>query len=269
MTLTLDHLVILVGDLERTIVDYEALGFNVQRGGTHADGATHNALIGFADGSYLELIAFRKPAPTHRWAAANARGIEGFVDFALLPPTVGTVVDAARRRGLDYAGPLEGGRVRPDGKRLNWQIGTPPTPDLPFLCGDITPRALRVREGAVRVHANGVLGVATITVAVADLTASLGRYRALLGPEATRGAATRALPGLGVRLAALSLGATVLLLVSPQEQADDPAACGLRHVLADRGDGILGIALRSKASAGARALPLRQTHGARIEIDPT
>ena len=173
MSLTLDHLVILVHDLERTIADYTALGFNVQRGGTHADGATHNALVGFADGSYLELIAFLKPSPTHRWSPAHASGREGFLDFALLPSSVGASVEAARGRGLTYGGPLDGGRVRPDGERLAWQIGTPPSPDLPFLCGDVTPRALRVREGDVRVHPNGVQGVATVTIAVKVTTSRL------------------------------------------------------------------------------------------------
>ena len=62
MTLSLDHVVIRVRDLEQTIADYNELGFAVQRG-THADGATHNALIGFADGSYFELIAFLRDAP--------------------------------------------------------------------------------------------------------------------------------------------------------------------------------------------------------------
>ena len=35
MTLPLDHIVIAVQDLERTIADYTALGFNVLRGGEH------------------------------------------------------------------------------------------------------------------------------------------------------------------------------------------------------------------------------------------
>ncbi len=82
---------------------------------------------------------------------------------------------------LRYDGPQAGGRVRPDGARLEWQTGRPQTSDLPFLCGDITPRHLRVAEGAVREHANGVRGVASLTVAVNDLKASLQRYRALLG----------------------------------------------------------------------------------------
>ena len=68
MPLSLDHIVILVDELEAAITHYEALGFTVQRGGTHADGATHNALVGFADGSYLELIAFLLREPKHRWS---------------------------------------------------------------------------------------------------------------------------------------------------------------------------------------------------------
>jgi hypothetical protein len=64
MSLSLDHLVIRVEDLEQTITDFDSLGFTVQRGGTHADGSTHNALIGLADGSYFELIAFLKMRPS-------------------------------------------------------------------------------------------------------------------------------------------------------------------------------------------------------------
>jgi catechol 2,3-dioxygenase-like lactoylglutathione lyase family enzyme len=266
MALTLDHLVILVHDLEQTIADYAALGFTVQRGGTHADGATHNALIGFADGSYLELIAFLKPSPTHRWAQAHESGIEGFVDFALLPSSVGAVVEAARGHGLVYAGPLDGGRVRPDGERLAWHIGSPPSPDLPFLCGDITPRALRVREGDVRVHANGTQGVASITLLVADLDASLARYRALLGPDAISHTHSLALPGLGARIATLTLGTTTLALVSPGPPDDPDTAPALRQALTQRGDGLLGIALRTAAPLDARSLPLPLTHGARIQL---
>ena len=269
MTLTLDHLVIHVRELEQAIVDYTALGFNVQSGGTHADGATHNALIVFGDGTYIELIAFLKLAPTHRWAKAGADGTEGFIDFALLPSSVGAVVEAARGRGLAYSGPHDGGRLRPDGQRLEWQIGAPPSPDLPFLCGDITPRSLRVREGEVRVHQNATQGVASITLAVSDLDASLARYRALLGPEATRDTTPLALPGLGARIAAVALGSATLVLVSPTSQEDDLAATALRQVLAQRGDALLGIALRNTAGIGARPLPLSLTHGARIELEPS
>ena len=52
MIRAIDHIVILVNDLQAAIDDYAALGFSVAPGGTHADGATHNALIIFADDTY-------------------------------------------------------------------------------------------------------------------------------------------------------------------------------------------------------------------------
>ena len=110
----LDHLVILVEDLERAIDDYGTLGFNVAPGGEHSDGATHNALIAFRDGTYLELIAFKRQAPEHRWWRHTAQG-EGLIDFALLPNDTAEVIAAAKERGLQIDGPTDGGRVRPDG----------------------------------------------------------------------------------------------------------------------------------------------------------
>jgi catechol 2,3-dioxygenase-like lactoylglutathione lyase family enzyme len=269
MSLTLDHLVILVHDLEQASADYSALGFTVRRGGTHADAATHNALVGFADGSYLELIAFLKPFPQHRWAAAAQTGREGFVDFALLPESVAAAVAAARDRGLNYQGPIDGGRVRPDGERLVWQTGTPPTPELPFLCGDVTPRGLRVPDGDVRSHANGVRGVASITLAVHDIEASLARYIALLGPEATWHNAPIALPALGLHYAELSLGPTKLVLVSPALPEGQGAPLALRDQLASRGEGLLGVALRSGDTGLGRSLSLTATHSAYFEIYPS
>jgi catechol 2,3-dioxygenase-like lactoylglutathione lyase family enzyme len=261
MSLRLDHVVILVTDLEQTIADYTALGFNVQRGGTHADGFTHNALVGFADGSYLELIAFVKPKPDHRWGGWAAQGHQGFVDYALLPPTVAEVVDRARSRGVAYQGPLDGGRTRPDGQVLRWQIGTAPSADLPFLCGDVTPRALRVQEGDVCVHANGVQGIASITVLVKDLDASLHRYRALLAIAGS--APPLHVAGLGLRQAQLPLGPSTLVLVAPGLDSEHPAAATLRHALAKRGEGVIGLSL---AGPDAAALSRLRTHGAAIDI---
>ena len=61
----IDHLVIMVQDLDRAAKDYERLGFTVVAGGKHPVGS-HNALIAFADGSYLEIIAFYRVAAARR-----------------------------------------------------------------------------------------------------------------------------------------------------------------------------------------------------------
>ncbi|WP_168793890.1 VOC family protein [Paraburkholderia aromaticivorans] len=266
MSLSLDHIVIRVQDLEQAITHFSALGFTVQRGGTHADGATHNALIGFADGSYFELIAFLRDAPEHRWWDAGHSVGDGFVDFALLPQSVGATIDAAHQRGLLYDGPIAGGRVRPDGERLEWQIGKPPVADLPFLCGDLTPRRLRVAEGDVRHHANGASGVANITLAVNDVEASLTRYRALLGEFNVQRAP---LPGYGITIAILPLGTTTLTLISPV-RASHEAATGLasdvRKHLATRGEGVFAVALQTQANDAARELSRELTHSATLEL---
>ena len=117
----IDHVVILVKDLAEATADYTGLGFTVLPGGEHVDGASHNALIAFADGSYIELLAFKKEAPGHRWwpkATNEARGGEGLIDFALLPTEIENDISAARERGLAYQGPVPGGRLRPDGQAV-------------------------------------------------------------------------------------------------------------------------------------------------------
>lgn len=53
MIRSIDHIVILVGDLAAAVADYTERGFTVIPGGAHPSGATHNALVAFADGAYL------------------------------------------------------------------------------------------------------------------------------------------------------------------------------------------------------------------------
>lgn len=264
MTLPLDHIVIAVQDLERTIADYTALGFNVLRGGEHPGRSTHNALVVFADGAYFELIAWRAPAPEERWWQQLQRHGEGIVDFALLPTETGAVVAAAQARGLDYEAPYEGGRLRPDGAQLRWRNARARSQDLPFLCGDLTPRALRVPEGDARVHPNGATGVARLQVAVHDLRASLARWCALLGEGADIGEARLSDDGSAYR-ASLTLGATELVLSAP---AQGVATGALGHRLATRGEGPYSIGLALRQPASTLALDETATHGARIVLAP-
>ncbi|SFM58934.1 VOC family protein [Variovorax sp. OV329] len=266
MSLSLDHIVIAVHDLEQTLADYAALGFNVLRGGEHPGRSTHNALVVFADGSYLELIAWRAPAPQERWWQLLQRHGEGIVDYALLPPGTADTVAAAAQRGLQLEGPLDGGRLRPDGERLHWQTARPGTADLPFLCGDITPRRLRVPEGEVRVHANGAQGVSSLAIAVHDLDATLARYRALLGEGADLGPAV-VLPGSGVRVAVVRIGRSSLVLSSPRDPAEGPSS-PLAQRLATRGEGPYAFVLRNPDAARAGdVLDAAKAHGALIEFE--
>ncbi|MEO5953958.1 MAG: VOC family protein [Chloroflexia bacterium] len=188
MIQSIDHIVILVHDLEQAVRDYTELGFTVVEGGEHTGGVSHNALIAFEDGSYIELIAFRGPVPPeHHFYREGVT--EGLITFALLPTDIAADVAAARERGVEFDGPTAGGRLRPDGTRLEWQTATPHTHDLPFLCGDVTPRELRVPGRDTHKHTNGATGVGRIVVETKQLQESIARYTALLGeaPNIERG----------------------------------------------------------------------------------
>jgi catechol 2,3-dioxygenase-like lactoylglutathione lyase family enzyme len=103
------------------------------------------------------------------------------MDFALIPPNVPAAIGEARARGLELSGPIDGSRLRPDGCEIRWRTARQSTFDLPFLCGDVTDRDLRVPPGDARRHANGATGIKTLTISVRDLQRSLGAYEALLG----------------------------------------------------------------------------------------
>ncbi len=185
--LRLDHVVIGVHDLELASAQWTVAGFIVVPGGAHTNAPTHNALIGFADGNYLELIA-RRPGATEAATGLSARLLrlepdEGLVDFALHTSDLAATVAAARAAGLTLSDPAPSGRARPDGVHLAWASSRPASPDLPFLITDTTPRDLRVPGGVAAQHPNGVTGIAHLGVQVHDLDASSARYQALLGVE--------------------------------------------------------------------------------------
>src|SRR5262252_1074786 len=57
MQLRVDHVTMCGSDLDVMRRAYAAVGLVSDYGGPHANRATHMALVGFEDGSYLELIA--------------------------------------------------------------------------------------------------------------------------------------------------------------------------------------------------------------------
>jgi hypothetical protein len=177
----LDHVVFVARDLAAAVEDYTRQGFTVTPGGEHAGGVTHNALVCFADGGYLELVAFRRPDPTHRWWRHAASG--GLADFALLSDDLAQ--DLAALKDLIVREAAEGGRTRPDRVSLRWRAAFLRAP-LPFLIEDLTPRDLRVPGGDAVRHANGATGVATLVIAARDersVDDSYERLRARGAPE--------------------------------------------------------------------------------------
>lgn len=254
MSFRFDHAVILVDDLAAATADYSAAGFTVTPGGEHTGGVTHNALIGLADGSYLELLAFTAgpeaihsvaPDPyTFLWRVAARRTVgQGLVDFALLSDALGADVAAAQGKGLAIDGPLPGGRQRPDGVEMAWQFALPHSLTLPFLIADVTPRSLRAPGGAATQHANGATGVLRIDVGTRDRSRADAEYAALLGREA--------LPAAGG-----STGESFLLAGTPLRITPQPAAP----------DRPIALTLATGHPAAAGPLDPALTHGAPLTL---
>jgi hypothetical protein len=204
MALHLDHIIILVPyDSLVSLPEWITTNFTVTPGGIHADGKTENKLICFRDGCYIELIAFIKDDPSlredHFWGDKKF----GIIDFAFTSrsddaPTLFLQLEK-RLRELDlgkdrpkveYQPPVSGGRTRPDGQEVKWNVTFPVANtgyqrgELPFFCHDLTPRNLRVpfTEESVT-HPNGAYGIDEMYIyASEERCASLAQaYSAILG----------------------------------------------------------------------------------------
>ena len=264
MLRSIDHIVILVRNLDQAAADYARAGFTVTPGGTHAAGTTHNALISFGDGTYFELIAFFEPdtPQEHRWWGRGAEG-EGLIDYALLSDDLNHDAGELRGRNLDIEGPSDGGRTRPDGEQIAWRsmmlgrgIGNP---TLPFVIEDVTPRELRVPGGAAEQHQLGVTRVAGLTLVTNNLDEAAAALTSLLG---TPGEDVIVDEGAMLRF---TLGEQWLAVLQPGD-ANSTAGQYLRT----RGEGPYEVALSAESGAGPGAsdlLPLDQTHGVRLRVN--
>ena len=250
----IDHLVIMFKDLEPAIAAYRDLGFTLVPGGEHPTG-THNAIVAFADGAYLELIAFKRPNDLHRWwDAAQAGG--GFIDFCMATDDLPAAIQAFRAANVNMSDPVSGMRVRPDGYRLAWLIASAPKPfafQAPFLIQDQTPREERI--GKETRHANGVTGVAGITVATGDVARVRGWWSPVLGQAGSETERTE-IDAAGVRFIA---GPHAIEFVAPRNSSS-PVAEWLKV----RGPCPYGIALKT---SGGKTGPLDETKaGTRITL---
>src|SRR4051812_41720429 len=124
MPFRLDHAVVAVKNLDQAMADYRKLGFTVFYGGRHANGATHNALICFQNGTYIELLAPTgdDPIPGLLDFSQLVKGGEGLVGYALLSDDLDSDLAAMRARGVEAGPILSGGRTRDDGIRVEWKL---------------------------------------------------------------------------------------------------------------------------------------------------
>ncbi len=212
--LAVDHATICGPDLAVLQEAFAQVGLQTHYGGPHAQGGTHMAVIGFENGSYLELVAPVKAGSVTEsgWSKlmlANA----GACAWAVRTKDIQKDVDALKGAGFPVDGPIPGGRKRPDGKVLEWQTAAVGTAQagamLPFMIQDRTPREWRVQPSA-STAALGLDGVMGVVLGVKDLNTAVALFRKAYGWSAP---AFEEHPEFGAKLACF--GGTPVILATP------------------------------------------------------
>ncbi|MFN8454619.1 MAG: VOC family protein [Anaerolineae bacterium] len=220
MILKLDHVVIAGSTLAPLEAAFAGAGLSTQYGGPHSNGVTHMALLGFSDGSYLELISSLQAGLTDAvfWGAhitANGGPCAWAVQVARLAGL-----------GMPVSQPAYYQRRRPDGVLLEWNLVIVGNQGagavLPFLITDITPREWRVSPSDS--VAGWLTGVAAVIIGVDSLAAAAQLFQRAYGWP---GPTLKADPAFQANLAYFD--GTPVALAAPLA-ADDWLAQRLAHL---------------------------------------
>ncbi len=180
-TLKIDHVTIAGAELAPMERAFASLNLAPKYGGPHSNGVTHMALLGFRDGSYIELISAMEPAPkAAAFWSEHIAGDAGPCAWAVQVEDIEAEAARVAALGIKVEGPSYYYRRRPDEKLVEWDlvilgdqgIGA----KLPFIMKDLTPRSRRVTPTA-SVAEGPLVGVATVILGVHNLEASVELFR--------------------------------------------------------------------------------------------
>ena len=182
----IDHATIAGPNLENLRSLLASVGATTEYGGPHSSGLTEMAITAFADGSYLELIAWRDLRAPHAgqsWAQFLDQQA-GPCAWAIQAPDIGAETGRLKAAGISVTETVRGGRVRPDGVKLEWEtagIGPGDRGSLfPFLIHDFTPRDRRVYPSG-KPTTQEYFGISLVVIGVRDLNAAVAQYRRAFG----------------------------------------------------------------------------------------
>jgi hypothetical protein len=163
---------------------FASVGLPTEYGGPHSNGVTHMALLGLADGSYIELISSLEPRPkeTIFWGEHIA-GNGGPCAWAIQSDDVAAEAARLEALGITVKGPVYMHRRRPDGTLVEWDLAflgdEAAGATLPFIIKDITPREWRVQPSAS--VAGRLTGVAMVVLGVEGLADAIDLFRRVYG----------------------------------------------------------------------------------------
>lgn len=119
----LDHIILGCNDLDKGIeFVYKSTGVRPAIGGVHPGRGTRNALLSLGERRYLEIIA---PDPAQHQIAHYPQirelTVPRLIGWAVHPPDIAALAKQLRENKVEFTGPDDGSRKRPDGSVLNWK----------------------------------------------------------------------------------------------------------------------------------------------------
>ena len=119
----LDHIILGCSDLDKGIeFVHDGTGVLPAMGGVHPGRGTRNALLSLGERRYLEIIA-PDPAQTEIVHFPQIRSMTDprLIGWAAHPPDIAALAKQLRENKVEFTGPSDGSRKRPDGQVLNWK----------------------------------------------------------------------------------------------------------------------------------------------------
>ena len=250
----IDHVEVAVRDLNATAEIYhDHLGFTVGTHGKHPGGIA-NAVIGFRNKTYFELISIYD----RDQAAKNAADMIAFLDKHEGALQVGLEIASAdetaaylRARGFDVVGPV-GGTFKPDGVKetppelyKDVLFKKPAVPGDTIFFAEYHHDAWRKLQDeyphlrddpAKSTHVNGSLDIHAVWMSVKNLDMATKAYEAV---GFSRGARME-LPAIGATAQEFHAGDGTIVLVSP---AASSSAGAVSKFLAERGEAVMGVSI--------------------------
>jgi catechol 2,3-dioxygenase-like lactoylglutathione lyase family enzyme len=131
----IDHVIIACRDPDAAAADFEqALGLRATGGGRHDLFGTFNRLVWLGD-SFVELIGvFDEDLAERSWFGGHVVGLlserpAAYAGIALATTDLAADVSVLRAQVSPILDPVDGQRVRPDGRVVRWRTAGLPEPD--------------------------------------------------------------------------------------------------------------------------------------------
>lgn len=244
----IDHLVIAVADPDAAAAELDRIvGIRATGGGRHEAMGTHNRLAWLGD-TYLELIgvwdeALAGTSWVGRTVLAALRAGQALATFAVASDAIDGDIAHFRDRGGRWDGPIEGHRVRPDGRVVRWRNAMPGElgPDRPPFVIEHDPTAAEWTSAeraarAAEIHpVGGPVHLEVLEIPVANLRSVHDRYLRAIGlafrPSLAGGGARDLSIGRQVVRLRRVDGPPVVRLHAPSAPSGSVDALGLRWIV--------------------------------------